>query len=364
MRKLLAIAAFAALSAPMAAQSLWTPELGFQGGYIKVKPAGTGANDAINFIEMPIGTYVQQVLMNAPLFAVIPAGKKLAIEPQFGLTQLNVAGGNMITTGRATLRADYALNPKVYVAGGLSASYLDQGPSTGHIGLGVTVAAGYRVHLTGGINARLEANWLSTKRSNGGLAPINAYQALLGVSSSLKTPARAARARSAGQAWDRVLGISGGYFGMRSSGGSFSGFAFPGLGSSLTAGGAALAPMTTLFAIIPVGGKLAVEPGFDVHSISTSGTKVTGISVSGRLDYAATGNWYGAVGGNMQSVSGGGTSGSVTGLQVAWGYRFHLAGAFGGRFEGSYLMSGKSTKLGTPPINTVGLTFGATMPLQ
>jgi len=58
------------------------------------------------------------------------------------------------------------------------------------------------------------------------------------------------------------------------------------------------------------------------------------------------------------------TSASLTGLLVAWGYRFHLAGQFGGRFEVNYLQSGKNTDLGIGPTNTLGLAFGAMMPLK
>jgi hypothetical protein len=366
-RKLLAIAALAALGVSSAAaqSSMWTAELGVQGGFAKVKPAGTGLSDAQTFIELPVGTLTQQLFMGGPLYAIIPAGKKLAIEPQFGFTQVS-AGAQLLTLGRLTVRGDYALNPKVYVAAGVSVGYADVGPAPTHEQLGVTVAAGYRVHVVGATNARVEANWLVTKNAQGLLGPFSAYQVLLGVSSSVKAPARASRARAAGQAWDRVLGVSGGYFGMRNNGGSLGGFAFPGVGGSLSSATASgFPPLTTLFAIVPLGGKLALEPGFDFHHTGVTGASVSAISVSGRLDYAATGNWYGALGGNLMSLSQtGGPNGSVTGLQVAWGYRFHLVGAFGGRFEGSYLMAGRSTKLGFTPTNTFGLTFGATMPLQ
>lgn len=364
MRKLLAIAALAALgvSSSAAQGSMWTAELGLQGGFAKVKPAGTAASDAITFIEMPVGTYVQQIFMNGPLYAIIPAGQKLAIEPQLGLAQLS-AGTSLLTLAHVVLRGDYALNQKAYVAAGASLAYVDVGPTTNHMQLGATVAVGYRMHLAGATNARVEGNWLITRNAKTLTGPFSSYQVLLGVSTSLKGAPRAPRARAAGQAWDRVLGVQAGYFGMRAAGGSISGVSFPGLGGSVGVVSGS-APMTTLFAIIPLGGKLALEPGADFHYLKQTGSKASAISVSGRLDYAETDNWYGAIGGNLQSVSLTGSSGSITGLQVAWGYRFHLTGAFGGRFEASYLMAGRSTKLGTPPTNTFGLMFGATMPLK
>src|SRR5690242_1212586 len=62
-RKLLAIAALAALGmSTAAAQSSWTAELGIQGGFAKVKPAGTGANDAINLFDIPGGSFLYSTL--------------------------------------------------------------------------------------------------------------------------------------------------------------------------------------------------------------------------------------------------------------------------------------------------------------
>jgi hypothetical protein len=145
---------------------------------------------------------------------------------------------------------------------------------------------------------------------------------------------------------------------------SISGLFFPGVGGGLVA----LAPIATaptMFVVIPVGQKLALEPGVDFHSFAQTGSSRKAINVAARLDYAVGGNWYGAAGGHLLDFSqSGGTSGTATGVDLAWGYRFHLAGAFGGRFEGNYSLTGKSTKLSIPAINTLSLTFGATMPLK
>ena len=54
----------------------------------------------------------------------------------------------------------------------------------------------------------------------------------------------------------------------------------------------------------------------------------------------------------------------MVGAGLAGGYRFHLAGPTGGRFEVNYLMTGKNDTLGNPPINTLSLLFGLTMPLH
>ena len=364
MRKLLAIAALAALTgSTAAAQSRWTPEIGMQGGYNHMKPAGTGANDAINILTIPGASFITAVYGSGAVYAIIPAGQKLAIEPQLGFSQVET-GGNHATLAKVGLRADYALNPNVYAAVGGALNYIEQGTNPSHTQFGAQVALGYRKPLTAGINARVEAS-VTAMKGNTLLPALDAYQLLLGVSSSLRRPA-ATRARASKSVWEPMIGLSAGYFAVHPVGGAnISGVAFPSFGGNGAMFGLSGAASPTLFAIIPMGQKLALEPGVDFTNISQSGSPTsTAISVSGRLDYAAVGNWYAAAGGVLNSVKQSGTSGSLTGLVVAWGYRFHLAGAFGGRFEVNYLQSGKSTKLGTPPTNTLGFTFGAMMPLK
>ena len=364
MRKLLAIAALAAFTtSTAAAQSRWTPEIGIQGGYNHMKPAGTGANDAINLITIPGASFITAVYGSGAFFAIIPAGQKLAIEPQFSFSQVET-GGSHATIAKLGLRADYALNANVYGAVGGALNYLEQGSTPSHTQLGAQVAVGYRKPLTSSLNARLEASVTTMKKSDL-LGPLDAYQLLLGVSSSLRARP-AARARASKSSWDPMIGVSGGYFAMHQVGGAnVTGVAFPAFGGDGAMFGLTGAAMPSLFAIIPMGQKLALEPGVDFTNVSQSGSPSTSaISVSGRLDYAVTGNWYAAAGGVLNHVSGGGTSASLTGLLVAWGYRFHLAGPFGGRFEVNYLQSGKNTDLGIGPTNTLGLAFGAMMPLK
>jgi len=362
-RKLLAIAALAALTtSTAAAQSRWTPEIGIQGGYNHVKPAGTHANDAISIITIPGASFVTAIYGSGPIYAIIPAGLKLAIEPQLGFSQLET-GGNHATLAKIGLRADYAFNANVYAAAGGVLNYLEQS-SPNHTGLGVQVAVGYRKPLTAGLNARLEANVTATKRSNL-IQPLDAYQILLGVSSSLRKGG-ATRARASKSVWDPAIGLSGGYFAVHPVGGAnVTGIAFPSLGGNGAMFGLSGAASPTLFAIIPMAEKVALEPGIDVSVLSpATGTSSSAIALSGRIDYAVTGNWYAAAGGVLNAVKRAGKSASLTGFLAGWGYRFHLAGAFGGRFEVNYMLSGRNTTLLMPATNTLGLTFGAMMPLK
>jgi hypothetical protein len=345
-----------------AAQSRWTAEIGIQGGYNHVKPAGTHANDAISVFTVPGASFITALYGSAPIYAIIPAGLKLAIEPQLGFSQLET-GGSHATLAKIGLRADYALNANVYAAAGGALNYLEQNRPN-HTQLGVQAAVGYRKPLTAGLNARLEANVTVMKHSSL-LPPLDAYQILLGVSSSLKKSG-ATRARASKSVWDPAIGLSAGYFTVHPVGGTnVTGVSFPSLGGSGAAVGLGSVASPTLFAIIPMAEKVALEPGIDVTSLSpATGTSNSAIALSGRIDYAVTGNWYAAAGGVLNSVKRSGKSGTVTGFLAAWGYRFHLAGAFGGRFEVNYMVSGKNTTLLTPPTNTVGLTFGAMMPLK
>ncbi len=364
MRKLFAIAALAALGvSTAAAQSSWTAELGIQGGYAKIKPAGTKANDAITVFDVPGGSFLYSTIAAGALYAIIPWHNKLAVEVQLGGSQLN-AGASALTLGRVGLRGDYALSPQFYAAAGGMVHYI-QGVGSQHMQLGVQAALGYRRRLTNTINGRLEASFTATNKKV--LSPYDVYSLQLGVSSSLgaKSAAPASR-RATSRAWEPAIGISGGYASAHlvGTGTSFTGIFFPGAGSDLFLV-APLATAPTMFVIIPMGQKLALEPGLDFHSAATAGTSIKVINVAARLDYAVGNNWYAAAGGHLLDRSPStGASGTATGADVAWGYRFHLVGTFGGRFEANYSVTGKSTKLGAPAINTLSLNLGATIPLK
>jgi hypothetical protein len=347
---------------PAAAQRLWEPEVGFQAGYSHQKFAGTHTDNSINFLSVPGGNYLEALLGSSALFAVVPVGDRFAIEPQLTAMQANAS----ITSARLGVRLDYAITPQLYAAAGGVLNYLSPG-TPGHSQVGLQMALGYRQHLTGALNGRLEANWVSTHDSR--LLPaFNTYSLLAGFSASLgasRTSRRPASRTNAG--WSPQLGIAGGYSAAhRVGGGSLGGIFLPGGASNLTSFAGAYVSPPTLFAILPIGNRWAVEPSFDLHHVGGNGlTKVTALTAGARLDYAVRGGWYAGAGGQLAYVNPAtGSSGSILGATLAWGYRFHLAGALGGRFETSYTMSAKNDNLGTPPINTLGLLFGAMIPLR
>jgi Outer membrane protein beta-barrel domain len=359
-----ALALMALSAAPAAAQRPWQPEIGVQLGYSHVKLAGTHVDDAITVIGLPEGNYLPALLSTGSLFAIIPVGTRLAIEPQFTAMQLSGA----ITAARIGGRLDYAISRGLYAAAGGALNYLSPG-SPGHTQVGVQVGVGYRARLTSTLNGRIEANWLSTHSSD--LLPaFNTYSVFAGVSSPLNGAGagRSTRPASA-RAWTPMVGISGGYVSAYQVGGggaSFSGIFLPGSTNDLTTLGVVDPAPPSLFAVLPIGARWAVEPSFDLHRMSGQGAPdVTGVTAGLRLDYAVHGGWYAAAGGQLASISPPtGSSATILGATLAWGYHFHLAGALGSRFEASYTMSGKNSDLGVPPVNTFGLLAGLTMPLR
>lgn len=366
-RPCLVLALVAGVATTAQAQNSWQTELGIQGGYSKVKPSGTGADDASSFIMLPGASTIVPLLTYGSVYAIIPWKDKIAVEPTVGFSQFSIGTG--ATAARLGLRLNYAISPKIYGGAGGVLNYLEQGGSNG-TQLGVQLGLGYRVRFAPGLNGRIEAQWVSTKNSDNVTGAFNAYSLLVGVSSRIgggraATPAR--RAAGGGKLWSRAIGVNAGYSRVHivGGGGDATFLSAPGIGNSLAGLATYIPGPTTLFAIFPIGRKTAIEPGLDITSIDQGGGADLGIAAALRLDYAVSGGWYGAVGGQVSNVNPSGAAPSATafGGTLAWGYRFHLSGAFGGRVEMNYLTFPKNDDLGVAT-NTFSILFGATMPLQ
>jgi hypothetical protein len=359
------------------AQAAWKPEIGIQGGYARIKPAGTGRNDAIDDFGIPGAGYVLGLLTYGNLYAIIPWSNKLAVEPSIAASQLGTnSTGGFATTVRVGVRANYAFTPKVYGAAGLEMLNLAAGTQR-LSSFGVQAALGYRFRLTNTINGRLEAHVAAIQKDKN-LTPTDVYALLFGISSRVGGPAPApARGARTTRAWQPALGVQGGYFSAHTvgsgAGTDIAGISFPGIGGSISVLSSHVALPPTLFVILPMGTKTAIEPGVDIHRVQTPGGPSTGFSgnFSARLDYAVAGGWYAAGGGSLNYLKYSGIdAASVLGANVAWGYRFHFSGGWGGRIEANYSMFGKhdnngsATKLKVAPQNTFGIQFGASMPLK
>ncbi|HEY6091127.1 MAG TPA: hypothetical protein VIV83_03985 [Gemmatimonadales bacterium] len=370
MRRTFALLALAAgVTTVLPAQGAWHPEIGIQAGYTKTKPAGTGADDAESFIMLPGGSTIAPLLTYGSLYAIIPWSNKIAVEPTFGFSQFEV-GTNGATATRIGARIDYAITPKFYGAAGGVVNYIEQ---TGTHGtqLGLEVGLGYRLRITQGLNGRIEAQWVSTKNSDNVTGPFNAYSALIGVSTPLsaggasRSSARSARATSSNSVWTRSVGFNAGYSRVHAVGGGDLVFlTAPGVGGSLAALGAYAPGPPILFAIFPIGRKIALEPGLDLTRIDQGGSSILSVSLGARLNYAFVHGWYGAIGGQLAHISpSGGNSASVFGGTLAFGARFNLTSSLGGRVELNYLTFPANTDLGAAT-NTTSVLFGLTMPLH
>jgi len=369
-RQLLALLALAALATPgAAAQAPWTPEIGIQAGLTRVKPTGSGAPDQVDLWDLP-----GDGSSYTTLFAIIPVTRRLALEPSVSASQFSLgdAGGFLAFTAGTnlalTLRGDLAIVSGFYAAAGGAALYSESG-GTHTKQLGVVAAVGYRVHARPRLTVRLEAQGTSMRGSDGA-RPFNVYALLLGISGgggggagrgaagSDPMPAAAAARR-----WRVAVGLAGGYARNHVQGSAF-GFriivdetliALPGSGSTIP---------PTLYAVIPLRGRFALETGFDAHRSVRGDTVSSSAHVSGRVNVALHGGWYAAGGGNVRYIERTGTPGfALAGAHVAAGYRFPLVGELGGRVELSYTAFKERWDFPLAQ-NIVGLMFGVTLPLQ
>ena len=366
MQKVFAVIVLAAgLATSAQAQQAWQKEIGIQGGFTRLVAAGSGGNP-IDIVSLP-GFNLGPLLPSAPgLYAVIPWKNKIAVEFDVAASQLTAgAGATLVTLG---VRGDYALTNRFYAAAGGAVGYVNNSGS-GETQLAVQAAVGYRHHLTGPLNGRVEVGarlWGKTEN----VGPQNAYSVLLGVSTATRRAATArGTPRAATGAWTKQFGVAGGYANVHEVGGAndITLLMFPSFGSGV--GAALSSPEVSLpspiFAIFPIGKKLALEPGVDIHRIQSSGTTTFVGGFSARLNYAVHGGWYGAAGGNLQYLkSTGADAATRTALNLAWGYRFALTGPLGGRVEMNYTLWGRNTDLAIAPVNTFGLLFGVLVPLR
>ncbi|MGB7213228.1 MAG: hypothetical protein WBC97_11465 [Gemmatimonadales bacterium] len=185
---------------------------------------------------------------------------------------------------------------------------------------------------------------------------------LAGVSAPLAAQKRAAAPAAY---WQTSVGFSAGFQNtyVPSGGLSVTSFAGPGIGSDPALGVGGIANPPVLFAIFPLHGRFAIEPGLDVHNYSSGSSGVTTAAVSARVDYSLNRTWYAAAGGAFYYANGGTVSGeSVAGANLAVGARFHLTGPVAGRFELGYGFRGASADMFGA--QTLSYLFGLTVPIH
>ena len=358
------LAVLAGLTTTLQAQRAWQSEIGIQGGYSRLVSAGSGGTHT-DVIGLPGFNLGPAAPFTPSLYAILPGTDKIGIELDVAASQLT---GNLAATlVEADLRGNYALTNQFYVGAGGGVGFINNS-GTSETQLGLQGALGYRRHLTGPLNGRAEFRamfWGNTSN----VRPRDLYSLLFGVSTRTRGAATTASrgSRSANRAWAPQLGLSAGYANMHPVGGGadITALAFPSFGGALGAFGSpeyTLPP--TLFVILPIGEKFALEPGVDLHRQQSGGTTVFAGNASARLNYALHNRWYVGLGGSLNYLKGGSQSATRTGLNTAVGYRFPFTHALGGRIELNYTMWGKNTSLPVPPVNVMGLMFGVMVPLK
>ena len=366
-RTLALVAVLAGFVSAASAQQSWRTEFGIQGGFARgvLAGAGAGPTDAITLPGFSLGNTASGV------YAIIPWTNKFAVETDIAASQFSL-GGAVVSLIGVGLRGDYAVTNHVYVAGGGTLAYNDG--LTNETQLGVQGGLGYRFRLSRALNARVEGRTAFMGKADNA-APLNVYSFLLGVSTATSggEAARISSPRPSNRAWRPQIGVAGGYAGAHLIGvGSVTSISMPGYGGALGNALGRLLPVVravtlppTIFAIIPVGDKVAIEPGLDIQRFHESGqTDFTG-NLSVRLDYAVHGGWYGALGGNLHYLKSSGVNAATrTGMNLGWGYRFPLVLGVSGRVEANYTMFKENTDLALPPTNVFGLMFGAAMPIK
>ena len=362
-RTFVLLALVAGLTTTVQAQKAWQSEIGIQGGYMRLVNAGGGGHN--DYLGLPGFNLGSAAPFTPAFFAVFPWKEKMGIE--LGVAAAQLQGNLAASLAEVDLRINYALTPQVYAGVGGALDFINNA-GTSDQQLGLQAAVGYRKHLTGPLMGRLEFRTMFWGKTDN-VAPRNLYSLLFGVSARTGRGApaagRGARGANNARAWSPQLGLAAGYVNMHEVGGvDLTTLTFPSFGAALGAFGTqqfALPP--TLFMIIPVGKKVALEPGIDIHRVQGNGTTQFSSNVSARFDYALNTRWYAALGGSLHYMKIGSTSITRTGLNTAMGIRFPLTSAFGGRLEVNYTMWGKDADKGIAPVNPFAVLFGATVPL-
>jgi len=356
----LVVLALLTVTLSTAASQSWTSEVGIQGGYTRIKPAGTSTSDQIDLLGAP-GDLFGLAPTNASLFVILPATRQLAIETSFGALKgdaLSLFGNiTFLTLGG---RADVAIASNAYIAAGGTLNWAkinDRSDSR----LGFQTAVGYRFRLRNGLQGRLEASALFMAKSDQ-LSPVNAYAVMLGISKSVHRGAVGSRSPEGRVSRQRKLGIQGGYSHAHAVGGAdANSFALPGMGATFTLLSTPAGP-PSIFAIFPITDRIDLEPGFDLHRLQSQGLTLFDANLSLRAIGALIGGVYAAAGGNLVFLKGSGTEAkTVPGGNLGVGYRFPITPTLGSRVELNYLMMQQDRDLGFPAINTVSVQVGVTL---
>lgn len=371
-RAVLTVAAFLVLAGGAVQAQEWGPAiLGIQGGFTYFKYDGSKYYDTeLNLPGVFFGPGVTSppaVWLRAPVHG--PWAVEASISAGVTSNQLFEASWSA-----ASVRADYLLPRGLYASAGLladRAGSVSGATTSGVLIWGVQAGFGVRVPLGPVIEGRVDgvAQFWEKK---GTVPAQNAYSLMIGAGAPLSVRA-SARSTATGTvepgSWQLAFGTSASVAVSHSvgPGATVVGIMIPGWGGG---NGNFLFTPAPFYFTVPIGGRFALEPSFDVHrthflttnsGLFTASTTTLGL----RMHYGFSGGWYSGAG---LVVIGKKATGrpwrGISGVSVEGGYRFHLSGAWGGRIEVSHTMLARQRAAFEPPQTVTALSVGATVDLR
>lgn len=140
---------------------LWQWAFGIQSGYSHISGDGFGDVNALSFpggqggINIAAGAPLPGI---APIFVLIPVGKRFALEPSLSYSSIDLDGSSQVSTYAVGLRGNYAFNKTLYA--GISADYQGYGGDIdADASTGFGAAFGARFPIVGGFSGRTELSW-------------------------------------------------------------------------------------------------------------------------------------------------------------------------------------------------------------
>jgi hypothetical protein len=365
MRKLmLSMLLVAAVPASAAAQGMWQSEIGIRGGFSSVD--FTDLDATMTLWDIPGAGGISGLgaiyIADAPLYAVIPMGDRMAIVPTFGFQSLSA--GTQITSVAAGVRLNYAVNENFYFGAGPTA-YIVKADGFEDTQGAFEAAFGYRRAIGSQMRFHAEAFYQAREQSEA-IPQANVMGLRIGAGTTLGGGnARGARRGGTDAMWTRSIGLQGGWSLVSATDvADIAVFALPFAGSSALAGSLPMQGPTAVSVILPMGEKIAIEPSFDVHRIDVEGgDPVTAYSFGARANYALNRTAYAGAGLNYSTIDADGIDdGSNLAWLIAAGLRFPIVGALSGRTELNYRVFDGSDVF--PSGQATSFVFGILVPIN
>ena len=363
MKRLVLILFLATAAHSSVAGQDWTPQLGIQGGILRQKPAGTGQADQVDRWELPSSGTIQ-----SSFYLIAPLSDRIGLESSLAASHTKFRETNGLFPGsssgdtRLTIRVDIALKSSIYVAAGglLRRREVNGGRS---IQTGLLGAVGVQPRISTGLTARIEAQWITQRRTDS-ILPTNVYALLFGVSQRLLSPvARPSRGNPGFKPWQLQVGAAGGYVRTHLYG-SIAGVYIDANQTFINLPGSQGTAPAPLFLDVPLRGRLAFEAGLGVQHTQQNGATFLDGHLAPRLNVAIYDGLYAAVGGDVRYIGQTGQKGfALAGANAAAGYRFPVVGPVEGRIDVSYTAFKERANF---PIaqNTAAALVGVAMALQ